>query len=66
MLHSPAMQRTLDMIDRETAHAVYDGHKRLARRYLREQPVMMSPRAIHIVSRFARSQKRLAALEEVA
>ncbi len=63
---SPAMLRAYAEIERSTAQGIYEGHKRLARRYLREQPVTLSSRAMRILARFARAQQRLAFLEEVA
>ncbi len=61
---SPAMQRIFAEIERSTAQGIYEGHKRLARRYLREQPVTLSSRAMRILGRFARAQQRLAFLRE--
>ncbi len=63
---SPLMQRVFDEIERSTAQGIYEGHKRLARKYLREQPVTLSSRAWRILGRFARAKARLALLEEVA
>jgi hypothetical protein len=60
------MQRVFDEIERSTAQGIYEGHKRLARRYLRDQPVALSGRAFRIISRWRRQEKRRIALAEIA
>ncbi len=63
---SPLMQRTLDMIDIKTVQGIYEDQKRCARKYLRNQLVVLDARSMRIIGRWARQEKRRIALAEVA